>query len=107
MREDLLVRDLDLLFNPLHENWIKSYYSDVDIDLLRMWGFFHKFSDITDVSCHFEWNEFKVTIKSEELMLYSGISLRDTFIYELMKNEVFLLAYSTFYRLKRMELIGI
>ena len=101
---DLLVKDLDLLFNPHFEVVVKENLPSYDIDLLRRFGFLYKFSDISDNGLVFEWGGFRCQMEPSTHN-FSGISPKDTLIFNLIKSDIFETAYLTFYRSKRLELL--
>ena len=105
---DLLVKDLDLLFNPHFEEHfeevVKEKLPSYDIDLLRRFGFLYKFSDISDNGLVFEWNGFKCQMEPSTIN-FTGISPKDTLIFNLIKSDIFESTYLTFYRSKRLELL--
>jgi len=101
---DLLVKDLDLLFNPHFEVMVKEKLPSYDIDLLRRFGFLYKFSDISDSGLVFEWEGFKCQMEPSTHN-FTGISPKDTLIFNLIKSPLFESAYLTFYRSKRLELL--
>ena len=101
---DLLVKDLDLLFNPHFEVMVKEKLPSYDIDLLRRFGFLYKFSDISDSGLVFEWEGFKCQMEPSTIN-FTGISIKDTLIFNLIKSPLFESAYLTFYRSKRLELL--
>ena len=74
---DLLVKDLDLLFNPHFEVMVKEKLPSYDIDLLRRFGFLYKFSDISDSGLVFEWEGFKCQMEPSTHN-FTGISPKDT-----------------------------
>lgn len=101
---DVLVKDLDLLFDPFFESVVKDF--NFDIDLLRRFGFLYKFSQIGDNDLVFEWNGFKCQMEPSPIN-FTGISIKDSLVYNLVKSEYFEQAYLTFYRSKRLELLGV
>ena len=104
LMSDLLVKDLDLLFNPHFEVVVKEKLPTYDIDLLRRFGFLYKFSDISDNGIVFDWGGFRCQMEPSTIN-FTGISIKDTLIFNLIKSDIFETAYLTFYRSKRLELL--